>query len=68
MDVQEFKLIAYAAALKTELVSLKARAAACGGYAYNHAMQIEACILWRQVDAITSELEQANASLPVRQR
>ena len=43
--------------LKCILVSLEARAKATNGYSMNIDMQIETQVLWKQIDAIKTEIE-----------
>lgn len=50
---------AYEAALRALIVSLVTREAACYCYTHNPAMQIEARILGKQIDALRAELKAA---------
>lgn len=48
---------AYEAALRAQIVSLQAREAACYCYTHNQAMQIEARIIGKQLEALRAEVK-----------
>lgn len=56
-------MVAYYAALCAQVCSLEARFDACVAYALNTAMQIEASITLKQIDALKAEIEIAKMNL-----
>lgn len=56
-------MIAYYAALCAQVCSLEARYDACVAYSFNSAMQIEASITLKQIDALKAEIEIAKMNL-----
>ena len=62
MTNHEIKMIR-AEIIKVNLISLKARKDACRNYELNQAMQIEANILEKQIEALETELAKTRGSI-----
>lgn len=63
LDQQKIEASAYHAALCAQLISLQARYDALICYTLNVAMQIEASITLKQIDALKAEIEIAKMNL-----